>query len=155
MSNDVPKTRILRKVFGKILLRLLIIQLVVMLALELPVKDSLTWLMEILPPVLFLLHVLFVAYDKTQFPEYHSVMAGFLEKCDRSPKSVLLHVFIAGSLLGGWVFMLAYLVGLDSAIFASAVGLLAFFLDARKGWLGAKAFSCLLLQGIGLGHFAR
>lgn len=154
MRGDDHKNKIWHKVFGKILWHLLIIQLAVILVLKLPVKDSLIWFMEIFPPVFFLLHVLFVAYDRTQFPEYHSVMTSFLERCDRSPRSVLLHVLIAESLVGGWVVVLAYFVGLDSAIFAGVVVLLAFFLDARKGWLGAKSFSCLLLQGIGLGRSA-
>lgn len=139
----------------KLLWHFFVLQLSLILALRLSVKDSLIWFLEIFPPMFFLMHVLFITYDKKAFPEYRSAFVQVLEKCGRLRRSVVPCAIVVGLLLGIWVSMLAYFVDLGSAIFAGVAALLAFLLDSRKGWVGAKSMSCWILQRISLSRSRR
>jgi hypothetical protein len=129
------------------------VQLFVFLALAplgLSLKDALVALLELLPPLLFLMHVLAVVYDKKAFPEYYAAIVSALEKCGVPREGKVLYVVAPVLLLGLWIVALSYFDGLYSALFVGGIGLLAWLLDARKGWMGVKSLSCWFLRRFGL-----
>ena len=130
----------------EMLRRFLVLQVLLIFALRMNVMDSLSWLIEILPPLVYLMHVLFIAYDQRAFPEYRTFFVQVLAKCGELQRSVLPHAAAVGVLLGIWVSALATFVDVGSAVFAGAVVLLALSLDLLKGWVGAKSVSCWILQ---------
>lgn len=117
----------------------------VALSLGVSLLNTLLWLVEILPGLFYLSHVLLVAYDQNANPAYTALFLRYIDNCQQpsyraSQAFVLLFVV-------SWVTTVEFFETPDIVTIFAFLGILAIFLDARKNWIGALSLLCAIRSG--------
>lgn len=109
-----------------------------------PLNIVLRYLLEILPGLYYLTHVLLVAYDTNDDPAYTKRYLQAANNC--SPRRCNAARRLAFLYILAWLLMAQVLAGLDvgALLLYAAIGGGALFLNARKGWVGACSLLCML-----------
>lgn len=96
------------------------------------------------PYAFYLAHVIHI-YDREHNPEYTEIILRRGKRCQH-PRCHLAKWLVL-VLMGLWIFPAYLLVrSPDIWVFPAFIGGLAFFLDGRKGWLGARSLFVDLLD---------
>lgn len=106
--------------------------------------SGLSSFLAVFPYFFYLYHVIHI-YDRENNPEYTEIILRRGERCQH-PRCHLAKWLVL-VLMGLWIFPAYLLVrSPDIWVFPAFIGGLAFFLDGRKGWLGARSLFVDLLD---------